>query len=797
MTALFSTLSFQLGQLVSMIDNGSIGLPEIQRPFVWKKSKVRDLFDSMYRGFPVGYFLFWKNSSAGAKQIGTATHQLPADRMIVDGQQRLTSLYAVMKGAPIIDENYAETQIEIAFNPLEGSFAVCSPAYRRSPHWIPSISVLWDDSIGLFTFVGRFIERLQQEQDVSAELRRTIENNVQQLYKLNAYSFTAIELSAETDPEAVSDIFVRINSAGVELNQADFILTLMSVYWDQGRKELEAFCREAKVPSQGKPSPFNYFLDPSPAELLRVSVGYGFRRGRLRSVYNLLRGKELDNEGIPAGSNNFVVLKSAQAEVLKLSNWHQFLHCLMLAGFRSGRLITSTNTVLYSYVLFLIGKLQHGVPIQKLKPLIARWIFMSAITSRYTGSYETQIEYDLARLATVEGADGFVEALTRIIAENLTEDFWAIVLPAQFETTAARSPTLYAYYAALSLLRARVLFSPMHVSDLLDPAVRGDRLAVERHHLYPVAYLKEQGISTSRDIDQIANFALVEWPDNLSIGKKPPSEYAAGLLEGLSPQQRERQSFWHALPEGWTNMDYSEFLSERRRLLAKVVRAGFDRIGSVEAEPLPDQQTEAQVLSIEQLIQAGEGSSVEFKSTARWSLKEQKVHDGVELAFIKTIAGFLNASGGTLVIGVADDGAVVGLQHDYATLKKKDRDGFELFVTEALGNALGKNALPWIGVSFDSIEDRDVAIVRVKRSPTIVFANPKGQKVDDVYVRFGNSTKRLTPAETIQYVSAWGSGAGASASAGQNSAQDSVLMEQPLQGQSTEPDLLTSDLVDG
>jgi hypothetical protein len=121
----------------------------------------------------------------------------------------------------------------------------------------------------------------------------------------------------------------------------------MSVYWDEGRKELEAFCREATLPTPGKPSPFNYFLDPSPAELLRVSVGYGFRRGRLWSVYNLLRGKELDNEGVLSGGKNFVVLKEAQAEVLKLSNWHQFLHCLMLAGFRSVRLITSTNTVLY------------------------------------------------------------------------------------------------------------------------------------------------------------------------------------------------------------------------------------------------------------------------------------------------------------------------------------------------------------------------------------------------------------------------------------------------------------------
>jgi hypothetical protein len=723
-----------------MIDQGSIGLPEIQRPFVWKKSKVRDLFDSMYRGFPVGYFLFWKNSSPGAKQIGTVTHQVAPERMIVDGQQRLTSLYAVLKGVPVVDENYQPTKIEIAFNPAEGTFAVTSAAYRKSAHWIPDISVVWSEEIGLFTLVGNFIERLREEQEITPELQRTIEQNVQQLHKLSNYSFTAIELSVDTEAEAVSDIFVRINSAGVELNQADFILTLMSVYWDEGRKQLEAFSRDAKMPSPGKPSPFNYFLEPSPAELLRVAIGYGFRRGRLRAVYNLLRGKEPDDEHVTAGAKNFAILQEAQTEVLKLSNWHQFLHSVMLAGFRSGRLITSTNTLLYGYVLFLIGKIQHKVPLKTLKNSIARWIFMSALTSRYTGSYESQIESDLNRLAIAQTGDDYVAALDKIIGENLTEDFWTIALPAQFETTASRSPTLYAYYAALSLLKARVLFSPMYVSDLLDPAVRGDRLSVERHHLFPVAHLKSQGIEQSRDVDQIANYALVEWPDNADISDKPPADYAPAMVASLTPEERVRQAFWHALPQGWSGMDYTQFLSERRRKLADVVRKGFEQIGSVDLDAEAE-KTETAALNLKDLISEGENATVEFKSTARWSVNDNRVHEGVEFAVVRTIAGFLNTNGGTLVIGVADDGAVVGLEHDYATLKKKDRDGFELFLYDLLGLTLGKNALPRLNVKFEYLNDREVAIVTVQRSPKIVFTNPTGQKVDDVNVRFGNSTR--------------------------------------------------------
>lgn len=747
MAALFSTLSFQLGQLVNMIEDGSIGLPEIQRPFVWKKTKVRDLFDSMYRGFPVGYFLFWRNSSGGARQIGTVTHQSVAERMIVDGQQRLTSLYAVLKGVPVIDEDYRVTKIEIAFNPLEGTFAVATPAHRRSAHWIPDISVIWNKDTGLLSLLNTFIDRLGGEQEITSETKRGIEHRVEQLSRLSSYSFTAIELSADTEAEAVSDIFVRINSAGVELNQADFILTLMSVYWDEGRRELEAFCRAAKTPDPGKPSPFNYFLDPSPAELLRVAIGYGFRRGRLKSVYNLLRGKELDDAGKTIGEKNFLLLKDAQACVLSLGHWHQFLQSVMLAGFRSGRLITSTNTLLYSYVMFLIGKLQFKVPPQQLKMVIARWTFMSALMSRYTGTYESQIESDLNRLHAVQSADGFVEMLERIISENLTDDYWSIGLPSQLETTASRSPTLYAYYASLTLLRARVLFSANSVSDLLDPSLRGDRLAVERHHLFPVAYLKSQGTDAPRDYDQIANFALLEWPDNASIGANPPSAYAPAMFAAMPTEEQARQRFWHALPDGWTELGYPEFLASRRKLLAQVVRRGFERIGNVDFET-----DGAPPGTLAGLIAAGENATVEFKSTARWSLADCRVHDGVELAIARTVAGFLNTNGGTLVIGIADNGSLVGLDDDYATLKKKDRDGFELFLTDLLANALGKNALTWIEVAFERFHEKDVARVVIKRSPSIVFLNPKGQKLDDVYVRFGNSTRKLTPAELLQYM---------------------------------------------
>lgn len=756
MAALFSTLSFSLNQLADLIDNGSIGLPEIQRPFVWKRSKVRDLFDSMYRGFPVGYFLFWRNASAGAKQIGIKTHQMNCDRMIVDGQQRLTSLYAVMRGVTVVDEDYRETRIEIAFNPIEGGFAVTSAAHRRDRHWIPDISVLWKPNTDIFGFVADYVARLREDREVNIEEEREIGQRVNRLLSLHHYNFTAIELSADTDPEEVADIFVRINSAGVELNQADFILTLMSVYWDEGRKLLEQFSGAAKQPNPGAASPFNYILDPAPDQLLRVAIGYGFRRGRLRAVYNLLRGKDLQSDGFTASERNFEVLKSALGEVLNLTNWHQFLQCVMLAGFRSSKFITSDNSLLYTYVLFLIGKRDFAVAPQRLRAIVAKWLFMAALTSRYSGSYESQIESDLGRIAAAKDADGFVDLLERIMAETLTDDYWRIKLPSELETTASRSPTLYAYYASLGLLKARVLFSPMSVSELMDPAVRGNRLAVERHHLFPVHYLKSRGIDAERDVNQIANYAVVEWPENAAIGAQAPADYMPPLLAAMSAQEQERTSFWHALPAGWEAMSYEDFLIERRRRLAEVIRQGFASIGQTDAV-----NAKAVPKSLASLIEEGENSSVEFKSTARWSIKEGKIQEFVEFAIVRTVAGFANTAGGTLVIGIDDDGQTVGLEYDYATLRKQDRDGFELWLTDLLQASLGKLAVMHVTLGFEARDGRDIARLDVARSDKLVFANPgKGPRTDDVFVRFGNSTRKLTTAEVLEYNAAWGQGSG-------------------------------------
>ncbi len=581
MATLFKDVKYNLNSLIQNIDLGTIGLPDIQRPFVWKDTKVRDLFDSLYKGYPVGYFLFWENANIdGVKGIGTDVKQKFANLLIVDGQQRLTSLYAVLKGQEVIRENYEKTKIIIAFNPIENKFEVPDAAIRRNPRYYQNISDLWKPNINIFKVIMDFVSNLKNHIVVTDELEMKIQEAFMKLKNLENYPFSVLELSQEIAEEQVADVFVRINSEGKTLNQADFILTLMSVFWDEGRTNLENFCRDARIPSTTNATPFNYLIVPKPEQMLRAAVGLAFRRARLQYIYSILRGKDLET-GLYSEERReqqFEKLKIAQAQALDITNWHEFIKAIKQAGYINESFISSNNNILYSYVFFLMGRIDYKVDLYQLKQLIAKWFFMCSITGRYTGSPETAMEMDLAKFRTVGNAEDFVKEMTTIIESQLTSDFWNVTLPMDLATSSFRSPSLFAYYASLNIHNALGLFSKLQVKELLESGLRANKSALERHHLFPKAWLIRNGITEQRDYNQIANFALVEWSDNIAISDKEPKIYLPIYEQRFANDELEKMRYWHALPEDWIDLDYRDFLNQRRKMIAKVVEAAFSKL---------------------------------------------------------------------------------------------------------------------------------------------------------------------------------------------------------------------------
>jgi len=746
---LFKEVSYSLSKLVDDIEMGEIGLPDIQRPFVWKNAKVRDLFDSMYRGYPVGYFLFWENDiEKGVKQIGTNNHQKVPHLLIVDGQQRLTSLFAVIKEIPVVRENYESEKIEIAFKPLEGKFEVADAGIKNSPEWIANISSCFRSDSSQFTIVGDYLTKLkaareQEQKELTAEDQKKCEIAFQRLFGILTFPFTVLELSADIDDEQVAEVFVRINSKGKALNQADFILTLMSVFWEDGRKELEEFCRASRKADKSGPSPFNYFIEPEPSQLLRVSIGTGFRRARLQYAYSLLRGKDLETGKLSQEQREkqFDLLQKAQKLTLDLQNWHDFLNIIQKSGFRSGKMVNSKGTLIYAYTMYIIGKEDFKVPYKELQTVISRWFFMAVITSRYVSSSpESAMERDLADLRALKNSDDFLKWMTTVINNELTADFWEMTLPTRMETSSASSPFLNCYVAALHLLDARALFSEIRIWDALDPTTRARKSKVERHHLFPRNYLKSFGFNSTRDTNQIANYAYVEWKDNLSISDNPPSEYLDTYKTFVPVYKMEKMYYWHALPQGWENMSYHEFLEERRKLMAMVTRDGFRQLERGEV-------IEEKPQTLEQMVLQGESKYTEFKSTLRVNMHTGEKDKRMEHAVLKTINGFLNSKeGGTLVIGVADNGDAVGIEKDGFV----NEDKMDLHLGNLIKTQLGTASMLHITPHFEEYKGERVFLVDCKPSKLPVYL--KCGNDEEFYIRAGGSSAKLTPSQMTDYI---------------------------------------------
>lgn len=499
--------------------------------------------------------LFWQNGLADDRTIGTDQKQKPPRLVIVDGQQRMTSLYAVIKGVNVVRENYDNEKICIAFNPLEERFEVADAAIRRDKAYIPDISILWSGDIKITKIIREHIANLKTSRDISEDQESVIEDSILKLQSLLTFPFTALELASNISEEDVSDVFVRINSKGTPLNQADFILTLMSVFWDEGRSELEHFCRLAKKPAKGTASPFNYFIEPSPDQLLRVDVGVAFKRARLKYVYSILRGKDLETETFSDKRRveQFEVFKNAQKRTLNLQYWHDFMNCIRQAGFRSGKMISSQNNFLFSYILYLIGRTE---------------------------------------------------------------------------------------------------------------------------------------------------------------------------------------------PDNWEHLEYREFLEKRRELMAQVIAEAYATLIASEIE----QDAGAGAFDLSQVVINGESEAVELKSTIRTNLHTGTKDPRMELAVLKTLAGFLNTNGGTLIVGVSDDGSPVGIETD--GFPNEDKMGLHL--VNIVKSRMGIQAMTSLHAHFDDHDDCRVMVVKCRRAPSPVFV--KDGETERFYIRTGPSTTELSASQTQEYV---------------------------------------------
>ncbi|MDE2957541.1 MAG: hypothetical protein OXU68_11130 [Bacteroidota bacterium] len=485
----------------------------------------------------------------------------------------------MLTGKAVLRQDYTESRIRIAFRPRDAKFEVTNAAVAKNPEFIPDISILWDEK-GRRKRERQFPQHLETARGNLTEYQKdNLAEAIDRLYDLQNYPFKVMELGSSVAEEQVADVFVRINSEGRRSPWESRLYSHCDVGMVGRRSETTGgFCPQFQAPPN-RPVPGKPAHGPMADQMLRVVAGLALRRGRLQHVYQMLRGKDLKTGEVSAEirEQQFKALQEAQAVTLNLTNWHEYLNADRRAGYTSRAMISSENNLLFSYLMYLIAHQDHRMDRKSLRETIAQWFFMTSLTGRYTGNFESQVEQDLRQIADAKSGDELAAILTGITNTTLTDDFWTIQLPEQLETSLAYGPVVFAYHASLILLNARPLFSNLPLNQFLEPSSHAPR-GVERHHLFPKAYLAGIGIDRPVHRNQIANYAFVEWPDNVKIGAKAPREYFPQLFEQLPPDLQEAARFWHALPEGWEQMDYWEFLQHRRVLIAKVIRVAFRKL---------------------------------------------------------------------------------------------------------------------------------------------------------------------------------------------------------------------------
>ena len=599
----FTTTSMTISAILGLIKANDIAIPEIQRPFVWKSKQVRDLIDSLYKGFPVGYIILWKNPNVKLKD-GTISS---GKKVLIDGQQRITALMTAIAGREIFNEEYKLCRIKIAFNPIAALsdddeaelFAVQTPAHIKSKHWIPDIAEIFSDEFSRFKFICDYCSN---NPDIITH--EQLDSILTKLNAIRTQSIGIIELSESLEIDIVTDIFVRINSKGTTLNQGDFVMSKIAADELHGgntlRKIIDYFSHLAVVPSY-----YEYILshdkdfcsksenyikklewlkndsetvyDPQCDDIIRVVFMQQFKRAKLAELVKMLSGRDFETREFKEEiiEDTYKKLFNGVLGFINEYNFKQFIITIKSAGFISNKLINSNMAIDFAYALYLILHETKEVSVSEIKHIVQRWYVLSVLTGRYSSSPESAFAKDLRQI----GELGVVKTLQNIEDAILSDNFWNVQIPQDLTNTSTNNPTYLVYLAAQVYFNDISLLSQnIGIKELIE-------LGGDVHHIFPKQYLKDNEFEKNR-YNQEANYVFLDRPINVSIGKQAPNiyfnkaltqcqtgEFVCGSIKDKEELKRNLQM--NCIPEDIFEMDYTrynEFLEKRRTLMADKIK---------------------------------------------------------------------------------------------------------------------------------------------------------------------------------------------------------------------------------
>ena len=591
----FNLMQYSVHAILGLIEAEDFVIPEIQRPFVWKRSQVRDLIDSLYNGYPTGYIITWKNPDVKTKDGGKANGK----KVLIDGQQRVTALMAAISGKEVLDDDFNKERIKIAFNPLAEDetkrFAVQDASHLKDKKWIPDISVVFEPEFDPFEFSIRYCE------DNEGVKPNVVNNAVMELRSIANRQIGVIELDASLEIDEVTEIFIRINSKGTALSQSDFVMSKMAADTDHNgslmRKTVDYFCHLAVKPDfysqmikdqefqdskyaakiKWLANDYDDIYDPNFGDMLRVSFMHQFRRGKLADLVSLLSGRDFITKEYRDDIIDDSYQKLDQGIMNFINQYHfsQFVMAIKGAGFVSSKQLNSQMTLDFAYTLYLLLLDAPEIPNAQIKRYVQKWFVLSTLTSRYIGSPESQMDRDMRSI----GEKGFLKFLSEIEASALSETFWTVTLPQNLETSSVNSPAFNTFLAAqINQNCNSMLMNGTKIADLIT--ISGDV-----HHIFPKNYLQKNGIKSKTKYNQVANYIYLDTQVNKAISDEAPAVYFAKVKEQcqtknvvfgniMSDTLLKTNLAENCIPNNVDQMtfeNYDEFLQKRRMLMADMI----------------------------------------------------------------------------------------------------------------------------------------------------------------------------------------------------------------------------------
>jgi len=703
----------QIKHILDKIDENQLFVPAFQREFVWKRDNVKNLMDSLIKEYPTGTILTWEtNNPPELKGSWNYDPRQGSVKILLDGQQRITSLYLLVRGE--IPPYYKKKDIVKDPRGLHINIGTLELQYYKkqlmenNPFWI-NITDIFQRKVKQ----NKMIKAIKEKgYELSEKEEDKIYDNFKAIENILDREFLDQQIPVKASLKDAIDIFYIVNDSGVNLTDAELALAQISGYWPEAREEFKRKLEEMKKGG------FVFKLDFIIYCLLGVLYNYGSDMTKLHDRGNDKKIRD--------------AWKKLDSEVLDY-----VVNILKTHGYVDHSDEINSVYALIPIVVFVYRLGKENISEKQINKII-KWFYYSQIRQRYISQLPQKLDKDLGIVAKLENP--FDELINNIKLERPLE-----INQEEFIGVGIRH-ALYGLMRWYFKSKKAICFT----TGIGIRQNMGRRYMLEWDHIFPYSLLKERGYNFNNRhkyalAQEITNRVVLTQVGNRRKTNKLPEEYLKQVKEKF-PRALKLQ----VVPEEeklWKLDNFELFLQKRRKLLA-------DRLNEFLEELTTTEESKAGV-SLEELIAGGESNELEFKSSLRWDFKNERLEKKLENVILKSISSFANGEGGKLIIGVGDNGEILGLDYDYTSLGG-DKDKFEVHLRNLINYAFGENfGASGISIKFEKINDSEICIIDILQwnKPLYLETMDKsGQKIKKFYIRSGNTSQELGLDEISDYI---------------------------------------------